>query len=126
MDLIGVTAIRSPSDNTTIQPYDLKVVLVSSATISLGATLTWTVNVTKDRGLNKIQNCLESIRLALPHPLTPSPRTGEGGQDSYSPLPFWATVYTQVLNVFSDWVLWVDSFIDPLLGGRADSFSREK
>ncbi len=44
----------------------------------------------KGRGFNKIQNCLESIRLALPHPLTPSPKAGEGEQDSsYSPLPFW-------------------------------------
>ncbi len=29
------------------------------------------------------------MRFALPHPLTPSPRAGEGGQDPYSPLPFW-------------------------------------
>ncbi len=28
----------------------------------------------KDRGLNKTQNCLESIRLALPHPLSHSQR----------------------------------------------------
>jgi uncharacterized repeat protein (TIGR01451 family) len=46
-DIVGVTATRSASDSTTIQPYDLKVVkLVSSATITPGATLTWTVNVT--------------------------------------------------------------------------------
>jgi hypothetical protein len=44
--------------------------------------------VIKDRGFNKIQNCLESIRLTLPHPLTPSPKAGEGEQDSsYSLLP---------------------------------------
>jgi uncharacterized repeat protein (TIGR01451 family) len=46
-DIIGVTAPRSASDSTTIQPYDLKVVKsVSSATITPGGTLTWTVNVT--------------------------------------------------------------------------------
>jgi hypothetical protein len=31
----------------------------------------------KDRGLNNLQNCLEAIRFALPHPLTPSPKAGE-------------------------------------------------
>jgi uncharacterized repeat protein (TIGR01451 family) len=46
-DIIGVTTTRSASDSTTIQPYDLKVVKsVSSATITPGGTLTWTVDVT--------------------------------------------------------------------------------
>jgi uncharacterized repeat protein (TIGR01451 family) len=46
-DIVGVTATRSASDSTTIQPYDLKVVKsVSSAKTTLGATITWTVNVT--------------------------------------------------------------------------------
>lgn len=46
-DIIGVTAPRSASDSVTLQPYDLKVVKsVSSATITPGATLTWTVDVT--------------------------------------------------------------------------------
>jgi uncharacterized repeat protein (TIGR01451 family) len=46
-DVIGVIATRSASDSTTIQPYDLKVVKsVSSTKIILGATLTWTVDVT--------------------------------------------------------------------------------
>ncbi len=43
----------------------------------------------KDRELNNLKDCLAAMRFALPHPLTPSPRAGEGGQDSYSPLPLW-------------------------------------
>jgi uncharacterized repeat protein (TIGR01451 family) len=46
-DIVGVTAARSASGTTTIQPYDLRVVKsVSAATIAPGTTLTWTVNVT--------------------------------------------------------------------------------
>jgi hypothetical protein len=43
----------------------------------------------KDCELNNLENCLESMRFTLPHPLTPSPRAGEGEQDSFLPLPFW-------------------------------------
>jgi hypothetical protein len=39
----------------------------------------------KDLGLNNLQNYLEAIRFALPHPLTPSPR-GEGEQETPAPL----------------------------------------
>jgi hypothetical protein len=45
--------------------------------------------LSKDRELNNLENFLEAIRFTLPHPLTPSPKAGEGGQDSYSPLPLW-------------------------------------
>jgi hypothetical protein len=40
----------------------------------------------KDRELNNLQNCLVAMRFALPHPLTPSPRAGEGGQEILAPL----------------------------------------
>jgi uncharacterized repeat protein (TIGR01451 family) len=59
-DIVGVTATRSASDSTTIQPYDLKVVKsVSSATIALGTTLTWTVNVT-NLGLANMEGPFET------------------------------------------------------------------
>jgi hypothetical protein len=42
--------------------------------------------MSKDRGLNNLQNYLEAIRFALPHPLAPSPKTGEGEQEIPAPL----------------------------------------
>jgi uncharacterized repeat protein (TIGR01451 family) len=59
-DIIGVIAPRSASDSVTIQPYDLKVAKsVSSATITPGATLTWTVDVT-NLGLADMEGPVET------------------------------------------------------------------
>ncbi len=55
-----------------------KVRLIERVAPEIERDLKTTQKMPKDRGFNKIQNCLEAIRSAFPHPLTPSPALGEG------------------------------------------------